>query len=321
MALLCATFPLIWMGGLVTTYDAGMAVPDWPNTFGYNLFAYPWQTWLFGPWDVFVEHGHRLLGALAGMLAIALAVACWIGEPRRWVRWLAVGALGGVIAQGVLGGMRVLLDERLLAQIHACTGPAFFAYAAALSVVTSRRWREAPDHQASSAARRVQRLALFTAALAYVQLVVGSELRHGAAGGSSAAFGAAILFHVLLGLALTAHVFLLALRTARLDPRQPSLSRPAARVAVLVAVQVVLGAGAWIVNYGWPGRLLGRYAWTEGFVIRQDSWLQALVTTSHVAIGSVILATSVVVSLRAFRLLGRAPQLALAPRVRMEAVL
>ena len=71
----CATFPLIWVGGLVTKYDAGMAVPDWPSTFGYNLFLYPWTTWLFGPWDLFIEHGHRLLGALVGMLTIGLLIS------------------------------------------------------------------------------------------------------------------------------------------------------------------------------------------------------------------------------------------------------
>src|SRR5437588_9980427 len=63
IALALVTFPLIWVGGLVTTYDAGMAVPDWPGTYGYNLLRYPWQTWLAGPWDLFIEHGHRLLGA------------------------------------------------------------------------------------------------------------------------------------------------------------------------------------------------------------------------------------------------------------------
>ena len=59
VVLVCATFPLIWVGGLVTTYEAGMAVPDWPTTYGYNLFLYPWQTWILGPWDLFIEHGHR----------------------------------------------------------------------------------------------------------------------------------------------------------------------------------------------------------------------------------------------------------------------
>ena len=74
MVLACATFPLVWVGGLVTTTDAGMAVPDWPSTYGYNLFLYPWQTWLAGPWDLFVEHGHRLLASAVGMLTIGLLI-------------------------------------------------------------------------------------------------------------------------------------------------------------------------------------------------------------------------------------------------------
>ena len=68
--LVCRDVSLIWVGGLVTTYEAGMAVPDWPSTYGYNLFLYPWQTWLPGPWDLFIEHGHRLLGATVGLLTI-----------------------------------------------------------------------------------------------------------------------------------------------------------------------------------------------------------------------------------------------------------
>ncbi len=72
VVLCCATFPLIWIGGLVTTHDAGMAVPDWPNTFGYNLFLYPYSEWFAAPWDLFIEHGHRLLAAAVGMLTIVL---------------------------------------------------------------------------------------------------------------------------------------------------------------------------------------------------------------------------------------------------------
>ena len=75
VTLTLAVFPLIWVGGLVTTYDAGMAVPDWPNTYGYNMFAYPASTWLFGPFDLLVEHSHRLLGTVAGLLSIGLVVA------------------------------------------------------------------------------------------------------------------------------------------------------------------------------------------------------------------------------------------------------
>src|SRR5271154_7161274 len=140
VVLVCATFPLIWVGGLVTTYDAGMSVPDWPTTFGYNLFLYPWQTWLLGPWDLFIEHGHRLFASLVGLLTIILCVTLWVTKQPKWLKTLGLIALGGVIFQGVLGGMRVLLDERTLAMTHGCVGPAFFAFAAALAVVTSRRW-------------------------------------------------------------------------------------------------------------------------------------------------------------------------------------
>src|SRR3954447_19905050 len=116
--LCCATFPLIWVGGLVTTYKAGMAVPDWPTTYGYNLFLYPWTTWVYGPWDLFIEHGHRLLGATVGMMTIALVAAVWLADRRRWVRVLSLLALAAVIVQGGLGGLRVIEDQVLLAKIH-----------------------------------------------------------------------------------------------------------------------------------------------------------------------------------------------------------
>src|SRR6188768_2537736 len=145
VALALVTFPLIWVGGLVTTYDAGMAVPDWPGTYGYNILRYPWQTWIAGPWDLFIEHGHRLLGATAGLLAISLVVVVLVRERRGSLVVAAFGALGLVIFQGALGGMRVLLDERFLALLHGCVGPIFFAYLAGLIVVTSRRWDRAEE--------------------------------------------------------------------------------------------------------------------------------------------------------------------------------
>ena len=100
VALACATFPLVWVGGLVTTTDAGMAVPDWPNTYGYNLFLYPWQSWLAGPWDLFVEHGHRMLAATVGLITIGMLVVFMRLERRNWVRGMGFAALGLVIFQG-----------------------------------------------------------------------------------------------------------------------------------------------------------------------------------------------------------------------------
>src|SRR5262245_53530818 len=105
IALCCAVFPLIWIGGLVTTYDAGMAVPDWPTTYGYNLFLYPWQIWVWGPFDLFIEHGHRLLGSVVGMLSILFVVAVYFGDSRKWMRLAAIGMFGLVLSQGLLGGM------------------------------------------------------------------------------------------------------------------------------------------------------------------------------------------------------------------------
>jgi cytochrome c oxidase assembly protein subunit 15 len=104
-------FPLIWVGGLVTTSDAGMAVPDWPNTYNYNMFAYPIRDWFLGPWDLFVEHGHRLLGSLSGIIAIALCVVTFLMDRRTSVRRWSILILALVIGQGILGGQRVVRES------------------------------------------------------------------------------------------------------------------------------------------------------------------------------------------------------------------
>src|SRR2546421_11534933 len=86
----CATFPLIFMGGLVTSHQAGMSVPDWPNSYGYNMFLFPPRLWIGG---ILYEHTHRLMGTVVGMLSIGLAIIAWKTEPRKWARWLAYSVL------------------------------------------------------------------------------------------------------------------------------------------------------------------------------------------------------------------------------------
>lgn len=304
MLLVCATFPLIWVGGLVTTYDAGMAVPDWPNTYGYNLFAYPWQTWIYGPWDLFIEHGHRLLGALAGLITIVLTVAVWRCDSRRWMRYLVLGALAAVICQGVLGGARVLMNERQLAKVHGCTGPAFFAFAVVLAVMTSRRWRESQRLQDVRCGQVMQRVAIFTALVAFLQLLVGAHLRHIAVDASPQQFRVLVFFHLLLALLLIVHVVLTVWFALRLRPAVDGLFRPALGLALLLTVQVLLGAGTWVVKYGWPGWTAG-FRFSRGYTIEANSWLQANITTAHVAVGSLILAASTCLAARALRLLRR----------------
>lgn len=187
-----ATFPLIFMGGLVTSHGAGMSVPDWPNTYGYNMFTFPPSKWVGG---IFYEHTHRLMGAVVGMLAIALTIWAWKTEPRRWVRWLAIGVLGAVIFQGVLGGLRVVMVELDLAIVHACFAQAFFCLTALMAVVTSKWWLAQggtgfqPVHPAPyglksrvTSTARVTRLSIAALVVIYLQLVVGALMRHDGAG-------------------------------------------------------------------------------------------------------------------------------------------
>ncbi|MEX2559558.1 MAG: COX15/CtaA family protein [Pirellulales bacterium] len=294
-----ATFPLIWVGGLVTTYDAGMAVPDWPTTYGYNMFLYPWQTWLAAPWDLFIEHGHRLLASAVGLLTILLVAVLWRCERRGWVCWLGVAALMAVVFQGVLGGLRVRLDERLLAQLHGCVGPAFFALAVALCVFTSPRWLE--QKKPGALGGWLSWLAIATAAVAYLQLVLGSQLRHVPPEAGVAGFRLAVFLHLAGAAALVGLVVWLLARLLAAHPTGRWLTRPARLLAGLVAVQLALGLGAWVVNYGWPV-WFADYAWAQRLVVQRMGAAQATVTTAHVALGSLILGTAVALALRACRL-------------------
>jgi cytochrome c oxidase assembly protein subunit 15 len=174
-----ATFPLIFMGGLVTSHQAGMSVPDWPNSYGYNMFLFPPSLWVGG---IRYEHIHRLAGAAVGLLSIVLAVCAWWMESRRWVRWLAYGVLGAVIFQGILGGLRVVLVKLNLAIVHACFAQAFFCLAALVALATSRRWMEPHAAPTVVGHRRLAILGVITVAVIYSQLIVGAVMRHYRAG-------------------------------------------------------------------------------------------------------------------------------------------
>ncbi|MCA9126243.1 MAG: COX15/CtaA family protein [Planctomycetales bacterium] len=312
VALTVAVFPLIWVGGLVTTYDAGMAVPDWPGTYGWNMFAYPASTWLFGPFDLLVEHSHRLLGALAGFLSIALLIAAIRFERRAWFRWWCVGVLLSVIAQGALGGARVVLDQRTIAMIHGCTGPLFFALATATAVMSSRWWlsqqtettRNASGFEASRSPMTLAhpwmcRAAGLLVVASYVQLIIGAQLRHVTGALSHREFMAFVHAH----LTMAAVVLLLASGlslTAMLSSRLAGCVRlPAELLFLLVVVQIVLGIGTWIVNYALPWPEINQTL--AGYTILSKGYWESLVVTAHMATGSLILSISTVVALRAWR--------------------
>jgi cytochrome c oxidase assembly protein subunit 15 len=302
VALVCATFPMIWIGGLVTTYGAGMAVPDWPSTYGYNLFLYPWQTWIYGPWKLFIEHGHRLLGTVVGVLTISFLLSTWLCQKKRSLRWLGFAALAGVLLQGVLGGMRVLANQVLLAQIHGCVGPAFFAVTVALAVVTSRRWQQAVS-EPSQLLATIQRLSLVITFLAMLQIVVGSQLRHLSAAVRPGEFRMVLFFHLFVAAGLWAHIFMLAGRVWRSCRQEAWIARPTWSLALLVVLQISLGLGTWVLKYGFP-EWLGGYDFAARFRPTADAPWQMVVTTAHVAIGSMLLVTSLMLTLRTRRLGG-----------------
>lgn len=300
--LCCVTFPLIWVGGMVTTTDAGMAVADWPTTFGYNMFAYPIETWVYGAYDVFIEHGHRLFAAFVGMLTIALVVVFYRRESRMWVRGLGLAALALVILQGILGGMRVVLDERRLAMIHGCVGPAFFALTVALAVVTSRLWKDGRAVRRHSRSGMLQRFALLTTVFAYLQLVAGAQLRHISPAASANSFRTTVFVHLFLAGVLMIHILLVAGIVLTSGLGASGLTRPAIALCLLIAVQLVLGGATWIVNYGWPS-FVGESPSTAGFTIEAKGIMQSNVVTAHVATGSLILAVALQLTLRSLRAL------------------
>jgi len=167
-----ATLFLICSGGMVTSKGVGLAVPDWPTTFGYNMFLFPVSQWVGG---IFFEHTHRLIASTVGFITIVLAAWLWRVEPRRWVRNLGYVAVGAVILQGVLGGLRVRMLKDEIGIFHACLAQAFLGLLVIIALVTSKFWNRTPSR---SRAGRTLWLAVLTTTLIYLQLGLGATMRH-----------------------------------------------------------------------------------------------------------------------------------------------
>src|SRR5437588_5178938 len=171
-----ATLLLICSGGMVTSKNVGLAVPDWPTTFGYNMFLFPISRWVGG---ILFEHTHRLMGSLVGFLTIILATWLWLSDDRRWVRSLGVIALAGVIFQGILGGLRVTTLRDEIGIFHACVAQAFLALIVLIALMTTNFWRSVSNTVVDRASiKPVQTLAMAITVAIYVQLALGATMRH-----------------------------------------------------------------------------------------------------------------------------------------------
>jgi heme a synthase len=171
-----ATLLLVCSGGMVTSKNVGLAVPDWPTTFGYNMFLFPVSKWVGG---ILFEHTHRLMGSLVGFLTIILTISLWFSEDRRWVRNLGVIALAAVILQGILGGLRVTMMKDEIGIFHACVAQAFLGLLVFIAVVTTNLWRSIATPSVDLQKFLPLKTFAFTITIAiYVQLALGATMRH-----------------------------------------------------------------------------------------------------------------------------------------------
>jgi heme a synthase len=283
VALLAAvlTLPLLYVGGSVTTYRVGLAVPDWPQTFGINMFLYDFWN---APFGVQLEHTHRLYGAAVGLATVFLALWFAVFERRRWMKVLGVIALVAVIVQGILGGTRVTEMSTLLAAIHGAVGQAFFSLIVALCVFTGRKWQHRPAPALDS--DHLRRRAVVVLFLVAAQIAFGSWLRH---------YGtwAGVATHGIFALAIWGHALLLLVRVERRRRDLASLVASARALLVFSTVQMLLGVGAFASLLPFDG------------TPRAVSFYQAVVRTGHQTNGALILAAAVVVTLRSFGVLSR----------------
>lgn len=277
MAALCA-LPLLMSGAQVTTNRVGMSVPDWPTTYGVNMFLY---NFFEAPLGVVIEHRHRLFGTALGFATIILAGWFVTFDRRPWMKLLGVGTLLAVSAQGVLGGFRVLRNSTTFAAIHGSSGQAVFALLVGLCVLTSRDWVNKskqsadPDH--------LRRRSLVTFLLIYAQIILGATLRH---------FGANLVLHAVVAGAVWSQAAWLVWRVERIGDEVPSLVTPARLMGLAVTLQVLLGVGAWWLLRPFDG------------VARDVTRIQAIFRSGHVVNGALLLGSSLVMTLRSFRHLG-----------------
>jgi heme a synthase len=269
-------FLLIAAGALVTSNDAGLAVPDWPTSFG-SLWRIPHMVG-----GVKFEHGHRMLAEFVGMLTIVLAIWTWRSDSRRWMKWLGVVALGTVIAQGVLGGLTVLFFlPWWISSAHATLAQSFFCIVVSMVLFNSRPWLEtAPANFVEHSSPSLRTLSLLCVLSILVQLMLGAAFRHS---------GIKLLPHLISAAVVTALLIWTSSRVLTNHSLSAEVRRPANALLGLLLVQLCLGLAAYLTRVQWGADAV------------QPQLAMVISTVAHVVVGALLLATSVVLAIEVRR--------------------
>ncbi len=283
---------LMTLGHTVTTYSAGMAIPDWPTAYGYFPFFLPPKEW-FQHWDVFLAYSHRLVAIIGGLLSLVVAVAFWRVRqtPHQW--W-AIAAVLLICLQVTLGGLRVLLGDFALATIHACTGPLYFGLVTVLAVITTFNCdRSSPDVPSPARVRRTALvLSSLVTVLAYLQLILIAQLRHVSpqlipTWPLAIVIAQLILWGVLGAVILGMCLFLRSGCGGFLGRLSLWV------VAGLYGVHVLLGVLAWVVNFNLPP-WFSHGVFTIEYTVVQGGVAQAVLTTGFALVTSLLFAIGLV---------------------------
>ena len=278
----CATFFLIIAGALVKSNDAGLATPDWPLSNGQ---VFPKMVG-----NLFWEHGHRMVATTVGMLTIVLTVYILRKEKRPWVRKLGVFALLAVIVQGLLGGLTVKLMLPLaVSAAHGTLAQLFFCMTVSLAVFTSRSWMEAQPIQEEKGSLPLRSLCAAALVAIFLQLVIGATLRHSAPWDKHLPTEL-VLTHIVGALVVTLTLGRAGLTVMRRYKDEKFLTRPAVVAFTLLGVQLLLGIAAYITRLRSPGD-------------PQPLNPMISITVAHVACGALVFVTTIILTLRAYRVL------------------
>jgi cytochrome c oxidase assembly protein subunit 15 len=293
-----ATLVLVMLGGLVTSHEAGLAVVDWPNSYGYNMFLYPLSRMVGG---VYYEHAHRLFGSLVGLTTVTLFVRLLLTERRGWVKGAGAAAVLLVVAQGILGGLRVtghftlttspevVRPSLTLAMVHGITGQLFFAWMVCLAAFTSPTWKERRHAAAAPGASSDRAFAAVALAALLTQLALGVRTRH---------TGEGTMLHIGFAVVVLAAVVIVGVRVLGEHESVVALRKSAGALLGHVTLQIVLGGLAFLLVSQRAG---------EGAPPAAEVWI----TTLHQTVGALLLGNVALINVWSRRLL--VPAAAVAP--------